>query len=72
MDTRMNGHESDVVQLRRGASEPANDQLDTAGQTILELIQRAAGVAEENSRHAMEMAQKLSINCARPKIALPS
>ena len=34
MNTRMNGHELDVVQLRR-ASAPANDQLDTAGQTIL-------------------------------------
>ena len=52
--------QSDVIQLRRGASEPANDQLDTAGQTILQLIHRAAGVAEENSRHALEMAQKLS------------
>jgi hypothetical protein len=57
MDTRMNGHESDVVQLRR-ASAPANDQLDTAGQTILQLIDRAAGVAEENSKHAMEMSQR--------------
>ena len=59
MNTRMNGHESDVVQLRR-ASAPANDQLDTAGQTILQLIHRAAGFAEENIRHALEMAQKLS------------
>ena len=59
MDTRMNGHESDVVQLRP-ASAPANDQLDTAGQTILQMIDRAAGVAEEHSRHALEMAQKLS------------
>ena len=67
----MNGHESDVVQLRRGASEPANDQLDTAGQTILELIQRAAGVAEENSIHAMEMAQRLSheLRAAEDRVA---
>ena len=36
------------------------DQLDTAGQTILQLVQKAAGVAEENSRHALGMAQKLS------------
>jgi DNA repair exonuclease SbcCD ATPase subunit len=71
MDTRMNGHESDVVQLRRGASEPANDHIDTAGQTILQLIQRAAGVAEENSRHAMEMAQRLSheLRAAEDRVA---
>jgi molecular chaperone GrpE (heat shock protein) len=36
------------------------DQLDTAGQTILQLVQKAAGVAEENSRHALGMAQNLS------------
>jgi hypothetical protein len=71
MDARINGHESEVVQLRRGASELANDQLDTAGQTILQLIQRAAGVAEENSRHAMEMAQKLShqLRAAEDRVA---
>jgi hypothetical protein len=36
------------------------DQLDKAGQTILRLLHRAAGVAEENSRHALDMAQTLS------------
>jgi TolA-binding protein len=36
------------------------DQLDRAGQTILQLLNKAAGVAEENSRNAIEMAQKLS------------
>jgi hypothetical protein len=62
--------QSDVVQLRR-ASAPANDQLDTAGQTILQLIDRAAGVAEENSRHALEMAQKLShdLRAAEDRVA---
>jgi hypothetical protein len=60
MNTRTNGHESDVIQLRRGANEPAHDQLDTAGETILQLIHRAAGAAQENSRHAIEMAQRLS------------
>jgi hypothetical protein len=63
--------QSDVIQLRRGTSEPANDQLDTAGQTILQLIHRAAGVAEENSRHALEMAQKLShdLRAAEDRVA---
>jgi len=36
------------------------DQLDEAGQSILNLLQEAAGVAEKNSRHALDMAQKLS------------
>jgi DNA repair exonuclease SbcCD ATPase subunit len=57
MDSRVNGHE--VIQFARDASK-SSDQLDTAGQTILQLIQRAAGVAEDNSRQALEMAQKLS------------
>jgi hypothetical protein len=41
---------------------PANsaDTLDTAGQTILGLLHRAASMAEENSRHAVEVAQRLS------------
>ena len=49
----------------------AGSQLDTAGQTILQLIHRAAGVAEENSRHAMEMAQKLSheLRAAEDRVA---
>jgi hypothetical protein len=36
------------------------DQLDLAGQSILRLLHKAAGVAEENSRHALGMAEKLS------------
>ena len=36
------------------------DQLDAAGQTILKLLHKAAGVAEANSKQALEMAQKLS------------
>jgi hypothetical protein len=36
------------------------DQVDKAGQTILGLLHKAAGVAEANSQHALEMAQKLS------------
>lgn len=36
------------------------DQLDTAGRTILNLLHKAAGAAEENSKHALDLAQKLS------------
>jgi hypothetical protein len=47
------------------------DQLDKAGQSILHLLHRAAGVAEENSRHALDMAQKLShqLRAAEDRIA---
>jgi molecular chaperone GrpE (heat shock protein) len=47
------------------------DQLDEAGQTILKLLHKAAGVAEENSRHALDMAQKLShqLRAAEDRIA---
>ena len=36
------------------------DQVDKAGQTILGLLHKAASVAEANSQHALDMAQKLS------------
>ncbi len=36
------------------------DQLDRAGQTVLQLLNKAASIAEENSRHAIEQAQGLS------------
>jgi hypothetical protein len=35
-------------------------QLDKAGQTILQLLNKAADVAEQNSRHAIDTAQKLA------------
>ena len=52
-----------VIQFAPPAKKAAPDradQLDTAGQTILGLLHKAAGVAEANSQHALEMAQKLS------------
>jgi hypothetical protein len=52
-----------VVPFAPAAKNPAADsadQLDNAGQTILRLLHKAAGVAEANSHHAREMAQKLS------------
>ena len=47
------------------------DQLDTAGQTILRLLHKAAGVAEANSQHALDMTQKLShqLRAAEDRIA---
>ncbi len=47
------------------------DQLDKAGETILGLLHKAADVAEANSQHALEMAQKLShqLRAAEDRIA---
>jgi hypothetical protein len=47
------------------------DKLDRAGQTILQLLNRAASVAEENSRNAIEMAQEFSrkLHAAEGRIA---
>ena len=49
--------------LSRGDDSAASkdaSQLDSAGQAILNLLQRAAGAAEANSRKALETAQNLS------------
>lgn len=47
------------------------EQLDDAGQSIVQLLHKAAGVAEANSRHALDMAQKLShqLRAAEDRIA---
>ena len=38
----------------------SSDQLESAGKSILSLLEKAAGVAEENTRHALVMADKLA------------
>jgi predicted ribosome quality control (RQC) complex YloA/Tae2 family protein len=55
----------------RGERDDNNTQLDKAGQTILHLLSRAADVAEQNSRHAVDTAQKLShqLRAAEDRIA---
>ena len=67
MSTQLNGT---VISFAPDAKS-GPDQLDKAGQTILQLLHRAAGVAEDNSRHALEMAQKLSqqLRAAEERIA---
>ena len=62
MDAQISGDETDVIPFARATSgnAPNTEQLDKAGQTILQLLHKAAGVAEENSRHAVDAAQKLS------------
>ena len=56
---------------KNAATHDSADQLDNAGHTILRLLHKAAGVAEANSQHALEMAQKLShqLRAAEDRIA---
>jgi outer membrane PBP1 activator LpoA protein len=60
----MAAYESEsVVQFAsasRNAAHAGVDRLDSAGQTILQLLNKAANVAEQNSKHAIDMAQQLS------------
>jgi predicted ribosome quality control (RQC) complex YloA/Tae2 family protein len=72
---QLNANESERVisfspAPKNGGSHEA-DQLDTAGQTILRLLHKAAGVADANSQHALDIAQKLSheLRAADDKIA---
>jgi hypothetical protein len=44
----------------RSAGAEGVNQLDKAGEAILELLGKAAGVAEANSQHAVDMARKIS------------
>ena len=46
-----------VVPFARNAAPPADDPLDSAGRSILGLLQRAATMAEEASQHALGVAQ---------------
>ena len=69
----MSTQNSEVI---RFAPTPNNvpgdvDQLDKAGETILQLVHKAAGVAEQNNSRALSMAQKLSdqLRAAEDRIA---
>jgi hypothetical protein len=55
----------------RSTAPDGIDQVGKAGQTILELLHKAAGVAEANSQHAVEMAQNIShqLRAAEDRIA---
>jgi hypothetical protein len=74
MSTQSTSSESNsVIPLAPRARTAVSDvdQLDKAGQTILGLLHKAAGVAEENSRYALDMAQKLShqLRAAEDRVA---
>jgi hypothetical protein len=76
MHGQINGgnSESEVIPFapaERTATSNGADLVDKAGQAILQTLQRAAGVAEENTRRALETAQKLShqLRAAEDRIA---
>ena len=54
-----------------GSAPNDGDQLDSAGRAILNLLHKAAGAAEANSRQALETAQRLSsqLRAAEDRIA---
>jgi len=62
---------STISHGENGAASKDADQLDSAGQTILKLLHKAAGAAEANSRQALETAQQLSsqLRAAADRIA---
>jgi chromosome segregation ATPase len=70
MSTQVNASRYETESVIPFAANPANE-LDKAGQTILQLLHRAAGVVENNNRQALETAQKLSyqLRSAEDRIA---
>jgi TolA-binding protein len=63
----------EVVPFARAAQAARDDgrQLDKAGETILQLLNKAADAAEQNSRHAIDTAQRLAhqLRAAEDRIA---
>jgi hypothetical protein len=66
-----NSESDSVVPFAPALDNGATDQLDRAGQTILQMLQNAANLAEANSQHALDMAQKFShqLRAAEARIA---
>src|SRR6476660_2079934 len=63
----------EVIQFGQSSQDGRDEhnQLDEAGETILGLLHKAADAVDENSRHALEMAQKLSdqLRAAEDRVA---
>jgi hypothetical protein len=62
----------EVIQFARSAgARDDGHQLDKAGETILQLLNKAADAAEENSRNALGMSQRLSdqLRAAEDRVA---
>jgi hypothetical protein len=75
MRAQTNSANSDTVVPFVPAFENAgadrSDQLDQAGQTILQMLHNAANLADANSQHALDMAHKLAhqLRAAEARIA---
>ena len=63
--------DSAISRGQDGSASNDAGQLDSAGRAILQLLHKAAGTAEANSRKALETAQKLSsqLETAKDRIA---
>jgi hypothetical protein len=60
-----------AFQPHEGGGLQSDNQLDKAGQSILRLLHKAAGVTEQKNRYTLEMAQKLShqVHAAETRVA---
>jgi hypothetical protein len=65
----MSTHNSELVRfVPAPTSLPAYvDQLDKAGETILQLVDKAAGVAEQNSSRALTIGSEVLGSAARSR-----
>jgi hypothetical protein len=66
-----NGLSRTVVAFSPTDKGSNSDQLESVGESILRMLEKAAGVAEENTRHALVMAEKLAhqVRAAEDRIA---
>ena len=60
-----------VVPFSPTDKRSSSDQLESAGESILRLLEKSAGVAEENTRRGLVMAEKLAnqVRAAEDRIA---
>jgi septal ring factor EnvC (AmiA/AmiB activator) len=65
------GNSTETVIPLSSTDEGGPDQLDATGHSILQLIGKAAGIAEEYTRHALMAAEKLAheLRAAKDRIA---
>ncbi len=49
-----------MIQFANNRKSNGADQLETAGQSIIQLLHKAAGAAEANTRQTVQTAQKIA------------
>ena len=73
MLTQSNGNRQKVILFASTSTDVRGgaDQLDEAGRAVLQLLNGAAGVAEENNRRVLDRARKLwhQLHAAENRIA---